>query len=346
MHDQMNRVRKNKVFHRVAVTGGAGFVGSHLVEAVVDRYPDAEVIVIDKMTYASNLENIMPLYQKKRIRLEVGDIAEFEFCRQALQNVDLLIHAAAESHVCNSFGNSLLFTRTNVLGTHTLMEASRLCGVSHIVHISTDEVYGEIPVGEVDEQSGFCPTNPYSASKAAAEMLISGYIKSYKLPALIVRGNNIFGTRQYPEKILPKFCLHLHFGLKLPIHGNGNNVRHYISIADFVDGVMLLIDEGKHGEAYNIGSEEEYSNLAIASMLARQFDIDVRDAIEFVEDRPFNDSRYSVSCEKVRSLGWMPRRCLRDEIGSLVQWYRQNADRYSRVELGIEASRPLIAATV
>ena len=318
-------------YNCIAITGGAGFIGSHIVEGVVAAWPNAQTRIIDRMTYAADIRNIMPLYEQNRVELMVGDISDPDFSKKALAGVDLLIHAAAESHVDNSFGNSLLFTKTNVLGTHVLMEASRLYNIPRIIHVSTDEVYGEIAEGEFDETAILHPTNPYSASKAAAEMIISGYRMSYQLPVVIVRANNIFGTRQYPEKIIPKFSLYLQHGLKLPVHGTGKNARHYVAVEDFVEGLLLLVREGIVGEAYNIGSQEEYTNLEVAKMICDQFNISAADAIEFVLDRPFNDRRYSVATHKINAMGWRPRRSLRQEIGRVVRWYVDHGSRYAAV---------------
>lgn len=213
---------------RIVITGGAGFIGSHIVDHFCETFPDATIVVLDKMTYAADIRNILHGIESRQVELVVGDICHLESCLRAVRGADLVIHAAAESHVCNSFENSFEFTRTNVLGTHCLMEAARLANVPKIIHVSTDEVYGEVIEGTAHENSPLRPTSPYSASKAGAEMIISGYLKSFRLPVVTVRANNIFGTRQFPEKIIPKFTLALLTGKPLSLHGSGQNRRHYL----------------------------------------------------------------------------------------------------------------------
>jgi UDP-glucose 4,6-dehydratase len=312
----------------IVVTGGAGFIGSHIVERLHKDYPDAQILVVDKMTYAASVENLDGVIGDTRVELAVGDICDFDFCRRCLQDADLVVHAAAESHVDSSFGNSMLFTRTNVLGTHTLMEACRIAEVPRIIHISTDEVYGEVVDGAADENALLRPTNPYSASKAAAEMVIQGYLHSYGLPVIKVRANNIFGIRQFPEKLIPRSCLSLITGRKIPVHGNGENRRHFLAAPDLAEGVSLLIRKGEIGGIYNIGSEDEFTNLQVIRMICGAFNIEMQDAIEFVDDRLFNDKRYSIVSDRMHKLGWRQRRRLEEELPMVVDWYRANAERY------------------
>lgn len=312
----------------ILITGGAGFAGSHIVDRVCNHYPNARIRVLDKMTYAGDVRNISEHLLSNRIQLQVGDVANLETCERAVAGTDLVIHAAAESHVDNSFGNSLEFTRTNILGTHALMEACRKETVPRIIHISTDEVYGEVIHGAADEQDTLKPTNPYSSSKAAAEMIVRGYVQSFQLPIITVRANNLYGTRQFPEKIIPRFICHLLKDRKLPLHGTGTNRRHYLSTADFSDAILFIAERGSPGETYNIGTQEEYSNLQVASLIAKHFGVDSKDVIEHVGDRPFNDARYSISRDKLRNMGWQPMRSLADDIDLLVRWYRENIDRY------------------
>ncbi|MBW7860629.1 MAG: GDP-mannose 4,6-dehydratase [Rhodocyclaceae bacterium] len=314
---------------KIVVTGGAGFAGSHIVDELCRTRPDVRVLVFDKMTYAGDVRNIAHHLLEDRIGLLVGDVAHLDACRRAVEGADLVIHAAAESHVDHSFGNSLEFTRTNVLGTHTLMEACRQAGVPRIIHVSTDEVYGEVMSGAVDEQTILRPTNPYSSSKAAAEMILRGYIQSYRVPILIVRANNLYGVRQYPEKIIPRFLCHMLTGRRLPIHGSGCNRRHYLSTTDFARAILFLAERGEVGETYNIGTEEEYTNLEVAGIVAAHFGKRPEEVIDHVADRPFNDARYSISWSKLAAMGWRPENRLRDDIGRLTQWYSENLNRYS-----------------
>ena len=318
---------------KILLTGGAGFIGSHVAEAIIRTQPDVQLTVLDKMTYAADFRNLAQVLSHRHGRLVVGDICDLDVCRQLTQGVDLVVNLAAESHVDNSFGNSLHFTHTNVYGTHTLMEACRINKVPRILHVSTDEVYGDIISGSFDERSPLNPTNPYAASKAAAEMVIRGYISSFGLPVIMVRGNNIYGTRQFPEKIIPKFCMQLHRGKQLTVHGDGSNVRSYLFVEDFASAVLLLVEKAVIGEVYNVGTTEEYTNLQIASMLCKLFALNVKEQLSFVTDRPFNDRRYSISCAKIHELGWTKKHALERELPAIVAWYRENAERYEDVKL-------------
>ncbi len=325
---------------KIVITGGAGFIGSHIVEHFAKEYPNAEILVLDKMTYAADVHNILHLLHDSRVELMVGDICDLATCTRAVEGADLVIHAAAESHVDNSFGNSLEFTRTNVVGTHCLMEACRMARTPRIIHVSTDEVYGEVITGTADENALLKPTNPYSASKAAAEMIISGYRRSYNLPVLMVRANNIFGIRQFPEKIIPKFLTQLLTGQNLTIHGNGKNSRHYLSAWDFAEALDILARFGEIGGCYNIGTTEEYTNLEVAQLLCGLFGLNAKDVVTHIQDRPFNDFRYAVEWSQIAALGWAPRRRLVDELPAIARWYAENLQRFDtenemvRVPLG------------
>ncbi len=316
---------------KILITGGAGFIGSHVAEKIACRFPDAEIVILDKMTYAADGDNLSGVLQRHKRRLVVGDICDLEMCDRLTKNMDCVVHLAAESHVDNSFGNSLQFTRSNTLGTHTLLEASRINNVPLFIHISTDEVYGEIDSGSFTEDSVLNPSNPYSGSKAGAEMIVSSYRQSYDMPIITVRSNNIFGIRQYPEKIIPKFIMQAISGLRFTLHGDGKNRRRYLAAEDFAEAVVLLLGSGKVGDIYNIGSVQEYSNLEIAEMIAAHFDLEPQDSMEFVADRPFNDSRYAVDTGKISSLGWSEKRNFEKELPRIVEWYRDNADRYSHL---------------
>lgn len=314
---------------KIVITGGAGFIGSHIVDSFVAQYPDIQILVFDKMTYAADINNIMLHINAGRIKLIVGDVCDLEKCFQVLEGADLLIHAAAESHVDNSFGNSLEFSRTNVLGTHALMEAALKCQVPKIIHVSTDEVYGEVIEGRVSEDAILQPTNPYSASKAAADMIIQGYKKSFNLPVITVRSNNIFGTRQFPEKILPRFLMLMMSGRKLTLHGNGEHRRHFLAAHDLCRALDLLVHKGQIGEIYNIGTLDEYRNIEIAHMICEVFGLEPELNISFIPDRPFNDARYAITWDPISALGWKPQKFLRDEIASLAQWYYERFDHYN-----------------
>ena len=309
---------------KIVVTGGFGFIGSHLVEKLVNRYPEDQVWVLDIMNYATHTSYLDSV--KDRIKPILGDIRSFSACLFALEDTDILIHVAAESHVDNSFSKSMLFTNTNVLGTHNLIEAARIRKVSQIIHISTDEVYGENTeeFEEYNETHRLNPTNPYSASKAAAEMIINGYVKSFDLPIKIVRPNNTFGERQYPEKLIPKCCVSLLNKKKIPIHGSGTQKRTFLHVKDLCNAILLVLEKGVNQETYNIGTEDEYQNIEIASLISVIMGQNPLTSIEFVEDRAYNDKRYNINCDKIKSLGWLPEKTVAGELPAIVNWYANN----------------------
>jgi UDP-glucose 4,6-dehydratase len=314
---------------KIVITGGAGFIGSHVAERIVEAYPDADITILDKMTYAADIENIAHILKRGQRRLHVGDVVDFDLCRKLTERADCVVHLAAESHVDNSFGNSLRFTQSNTLGTHALLEACRLNKVARFLHVSTDEVYGEIANGLHSEDDALNPTNPYSASKAAADMIVNSYIHCFQSPIVSVRANNIYGIRQFPEKVIPRFCMQALSGEKLTIHGNGLNRRRYLAAPDFADAIVLLLNAGTDGCIYNIGSDDEFTNADIATMIASEFGLTFQQAAVFVEDRPFNDCRYAIDCSKIKSLGWRATRPLTKHMAELVNWYRDNAQRYA-----------------
>jgi dTDP-glucose 4,6-dehydratase len=310
--------------NNILITGGAGFIGSHVVDAVVARYPRSQITILDKMNYAANINFIIDHLKADRIKFIVGDITDYPAMLAATRGVDLVLNLAAESHVGRSFDNSMEFTRTNTFGTHVILEAARQQNVSRFIHVSTDEVYGEVLTGSAAEDRPLHPNNPYSGSKAAAEMIIQSYWRSFKARATIVRANNIFGIRQYPEKIIPKFILQAIEGTPMTIHGDGAHRRHYLAAQDFSSALILLAEYGEVGQAYNVGADEEYSNYAIAEMVCRQAGCLPSQNICFETDRPFNDRRYAIDSRKVKALGWSPQRRLPEDLPDIMTWYRTN----------------------
>lgn len=321
----------------ICVTGGAGFIGSQFINYVWHKYSHVRIINIDCLYYCANLMNIdsciredasttitgKPRYIFKKFNLSGGANAASDLRDMfEVERVTHVVHFAAQSHVQNSFGESLHYTQDNVVGTHNLLEAARhYAKLSLFIHVSTDEVYGESMLNSDEqhktEQSVLCPTNPYAATKAAAELIAQSYYHSFKLPLIITRGNNVFGPNQYPEKLIPKFIQYLREGRKLPVQGNGSQLRSFVHVLDVCRAFDVIINRGKIGEIYNIGSNEssEYSVLDVAKMLIRmikgvkvdgttQETVSDVDWIEYVEDRPFNDRRYYISSEKLNRLGW------------------------------------------
>jgi UDP-glucose 4,6-dehydratase len=314
--------------NKIVITGGAGFIGSHVAEKMAEVYPDAEIHILDKMTYAADFENISHLLKRGQRCLCVGDVCDFEFCRRVTKDADLILHLAAESHVDNSFGNSFCFTQSNTLGTHTLLEAARVNEVPKFIHVSTDEVYGEIRTGFHKETDFLNPTNPYSASKAAGDMIVNSYTRSFKLPIISVRANNIYGIRQFPEKLIPRFALLGLLGLKFTVHGDGSHSRRFLAAQDFAEGLLLLVRKGEIGEIYNIGSDSEYTILQVLEMISARLGIEASTMTEFVNDRPFNDCRYAIDSSKLLALGWKPRTSFESHLSEVIEWYKQNMRRY------------------
>jgi dTDP-glucose 4,6-dehydratase len=317
--------------NKIVITGAAGFIGSHVYDFFRKKFPNSEIVIFDKMTYAADIRNIPSVVKSKKDSLVIGDLIDFSMCLKVTRNTDLVINLAAESHVDNSFGNSLIFTKTNTLGTHTLIEACKINKVKKIIHVSTDEVYGENTSTIFKEDSNLSPTNPYSAAKAGAEMIVKSYYKSFNLPIIVVRANNIFGTRQYPEKIIPKFILRSLKKLPLQLHGDGSNLRHYLSTGDFSIALGLLVDKGVYGEVYNIASDIELTNYEMANLIVSNFDKGIE--IQFTDDRPFNDSRYAVDDSKLRILGWSPEDSVIKMMPNIINWYDINISRYKDIKL-------------
>ncbi len=309
-------------FKKILLTGAAGFIGSHVYDLFSEKYCESEITILDKMTYAADIRNIPQIISNKKHKLIIGDLTDLDICLEATKEMDLVINLAAESHVDNSFNNSIIFSKSNTLGTHTLMEACKLNKVDRIIHVSTDEVYGENIGDPFLEGDTLNPTNPYSASKAAAEMIVRSYFKSFDLPVIVVRSNNIYGTRQYPEKIIPKFIVNCLKKEPLMIHGDGSNSRHYLSVFDFANALDLLSNIGKEGEIYNISSDLELTNIEVSKIIKSFFDYKI-DVIH-VNNRPFNDKRYSVNDKKLRDLGWSPNFNLENDLPEIIKWYSLN----------------------
>ena len=303
------------------ITGAAGFIGSHVCEKIIEQYPKAKIFVLDKLTYAGNIKFIKHLILKKKIKFIKGDIINSNVYSRYLNNIDCAINIAAESHVDNSFTNSINFTKTNVLGAHTFLQQCINRNVKKIIHISTDEVYGDKIKGKSKETDKLNPTNPYSASKAAAEMIINSYKFVKKKNIIIVRANNIYGIRQYPEKLIPVCITSLMKNKKISIHGNGKNIRHFLSVNDFCKALILIIKKVDLG-IYNVGCNEKFQNNEIAQKISSL--MNKKNQIRHVKDRPFNDTRYSITSSKLNKLGWIPKDKLFLKLPEIITWYKNN----------------------
>ena len=331
----------------ILLTGGAGFIGSHVAEMLATKYPHYKVIVLDKMDYCASLQNLKSLKDNDNFEFVKGDIQSMDLVAHLLlaKEVDTVMHFAAQTHVDNSFGNSLAFTMNNTHGTHVLLEACRKVGlVRRFVNVSTDEVYGDtsadLAAGQgIGEGSSLEPTNPYSAAKAGAEMLCKAYATSYKLPIIITRGNNVYGPRQYPEKLIPKFLLLASAGLPLPIHGDGSSIRSYLYIDDVVDAFDKILHGGVAGETYNIGTEEERTVLSVAEDIRAILKSDV--PLESVRDRAFNDKRYYIGTDKLRGkLQWSQRVSWAEGLARTAAFYADVDENYwspAEVKVALEA---------
>jgi dTDP-glucose 4,6-dehydratase len=311
---------------RLLVTGGAGFLGSAFVRRTLERHPADEVVVLDKLTYAGNLENLREVLAHPRLRFVQGDICDPATVAELVPGIDGLVNFAAETHVDRSILDAGDFVRTDVLGAWVLAEAARRAGVPRFVQVSTDEVYGAVAAGAAQEADRLDPTSPYAASKAGGELLVCAYHKTYGLPVLVVRGANAYGPYQYPEKLIP---LHITNALEdepLPVYGDGQQRRQWTHVDDFVSGVDAVLRRGAVGETYNVGSPEPEDELppnlevsrAILRLLGKPEGL-----LRFVVDRPAHDRRYRVDPARLLALGWEPRWRFAEGLAATVRWYAE-----------------------
>ena len=315
--------------NNILITGGCGFIGSNFLNFMINKYPKLNFINIDALYYCAK-ENNITLENRNALNYKFikGNIQNKEFIDYILKtnNIDTIIHFAAQSHVDNSFSNPIQYTKDNILGTHNLLEAVREYGkINKFIHISTDEVYGETNNEIKSEKSILNPTNPYSATKASAEMIVNSYYYSYNLPIIITRGNNVYGPRQYPEKLIPKFIINLLNNNKCPIHGKGETIRSFLYINDVIEAFELILLHGTIGEIYNIGTDYEYSVLDITKKLIKLINNDTgyKKYIEFVEDRKYNDKRYHISFEKLVNLGWKQKIFIDEGLKNTLEFYKK-----------------------
>jgi len=297
------------------ITGGCGFIGSNFINYIFDR-TDYNIINLDAMYYCASENNIKEVIRNNsRYKLIKGNLCSYDLVRHIINDyeIDYVIHFAAQSHVQNSFEDSLQYTKDNIEGTHTLLEVCRKYkNIKKFIHVSTDEVYGESMIEDDEnkktENSILCPTNPYAATKAGAELIAQSYYHSFKMPIIITRGNNVYGPNQYPEKLIPRFIELLRDNKKVTIQGDGSNIRAFLHSHDVARAFEIILEKGKIGEIYNIGSDEnqEYTVLEVAKLLIEKIKNtkEHNDWITYIEDRPFNDKRYYISNQKIKDLGW------------------------------------------
>lgn len=310
---------------RLIVTGGAGFIGTNFIKYMVKKYPHYSILNIDRLTYSGNKNSLKDLENNSNYQFIHADIVDFEKISEIIKEGDIVVNFAAESHVDNSIRDPQIFIKTNVLGTHSILEAARKNKASLFLQISTDEVYGSLSFDQKSstETDILAPSSPYSASKAAAELIVLSNHKTFKQPVIITRSSNNFGPYQFPEKVIPLFITNLIDNKKVPLYGSGKNVRDWIYVLDNCEALDFVIHHGKIGEIYNIGGGNEIPNLELTHSILKNMDKG-ESSIEYVQDRLGHDLRYSLDCSKIHSLGWKPSSNFEDNLKKTIDWYREN----------------------
>ncbi len=318
---------------KLLVTGGAGFIGSCFVRHILNKYPDYQVINIDALTYCGNLANLKDVEKNPNYKFVHGNICDKKLTRELISQVDCVVNFAAESHVDNSIKNPEIFIETNVQGTLNLLQASKEIGIERYLQVSTDEVYGTLGMtGYFYETTPLAPNSPYSASKASADMLVRAYYETYKMPVLTTRCSNNYGPYQYPEKLIPFFISRLLRGEKVPVYGDGLNVRDWLYVYDHCAAIDTVLHKGRIGEVYNIGGHNEKTNIEITRLILEAMGKD-ESSIEYVQDRLGHDRRYAISNDKITSeLGWKPSVTFEEGIKMTIDWYLNNQDWIKSIE--------------
>lgn len=321
----------------VLITGGAGFIGSNFINYILENESDYNIVNLDKLTYAGNLENLITSEIKKNYHFVKGDICNTELVNYLFEKYEIsyVINFAAESHVDRSILGSEIFFRSNVLGTSVLLEAARKFNVKKFLQISTDEVYGSLGSdGLFTEETKLHPNSPYSASKASADLMVLSFHHTYGLPVVITRCSNNYGPYQFPEKLIPLMIINLIRDKKLPVYGDGLNVRDWIYVLDHIQAVKAVLEKGKDGEVYNVGASTEMPNIEIVKLLTKQLGKS-DDFIEYVKDRPGHDKRYAIDSSKIKNeLGWSPQYNFNSAIERTIEWYLKNKLWWERIISG------------
>jgi len=329
----------------IFLTGGAGFIASHAAILLCKKYPQYNIVVYDKLDYCSCRENLSELEDLPNFKFIKGDIASQDLVTFVFkeEKIDTVMHFAAQTHVDNSFGNSFAFTQANTYGTHVLLETAKNCDtIRRFIHVSTDEVYGEgesMDAKPMEEDHILEPTNPYAATKAGAEFLVKSYHRSFKLPCIITRGNNVYGPHQFPEKLIPKFINQLMRGRVVTLHGDGSNTRNFLYVEDVARAFDVILHKGEVGHIYNIGGKNELPNIDVAKHLLRILGKEKEEAtlLTFVPDRKFNDLRYTINSNKLHELGWKEEMSWEEGLKTTVEWYRKYSGRYGNIEQALVA---------
>jgi len=330
----------------ILLTGGAGFIGSHAAILLCKKYPHYNVVVYDKLDYCACLENLEEIQKLPNFKFVKGDICSSDLVAFVMETekIDTVMHFAAQTHVDNSFGNSFQFTQSNIFGTHVLLENAKMCKtIKRFIHVSTDEVYGEGEDFDTDpmrEEHILEPTNPYAATKAGAEFLVKSYHRSFQLPCIITRGNNVYGPHQFPEKLIPKFVNQILRGTPVTLHGDGSNTRNFLYVEDVARAFDTILHKGKVGWIYNIGGENEKPNVEVAKHLINLLGYEGEKAADmmcFVPDRKFNDLRYTINSSKLHELGWEEKMSWEEGIKITVDWYKRFTYRYGNIDAALVA---------
>lgn len=322
------------------VTGAAGFIGSNFVRMMRELRPSRRIVVLDKLTYAGNLANLDGVLGDS-VAFVRADICDADAVQKVLSDhaVDEVVHFAAESHVDRSILGSAPFVRTNVVGTQVLLDLARAARVRRFVYVSTDEVYGSLPEDRPDlkftEETPLAPNSPYSASKAGGDLLVRSYFHTFHLPVLTTRCSNNYGPYHFPEKLIPLFVTNLLEGKKVPLYGDGLNVRDWLHVRDHCEAILAVLERGREGEVYNIGGNNELTNRQITEIILREMGKSWDDYVSFVKDRPGHDRRYAIDASKIkRELGWEPRFRFDTAIKDTIQWYRDNQAWWRAIKSG------------
>jgi len=323
---------------KILITGGAGFIGANFIRHILNKYPYYFVVNLDKLTYAGNLDNLKELANHPNYKFVRGDILNSELVEHIAADVDIIVHFAAETHVDRSVLDPFSFVKTNVLGTHVLLEVARKLGNKRFHHISTDEVFGSLPLEDTHrsfhEETPYDPKSPYSSSKAASDHLVRAYFHTYGLPITISNCSNNYGAYQFPEKVIPLFITNLLEGKKVPLYGDGKNVRDWIHVLDHCEAVDAIIHNGKIGHTYVIGADCEKSNYELTMTILKHLGYG-EEMIELVKDRPGHDRRYAMRSHKIQAeLGWKPKIDFENGIKQTIEWYVNHKDWWRKVKSG------------
>ncbi|SHF15782.1 dTDP-glucose 4,6-dehydratase [Marinitoga hydrogenitolerans DSM 16785] len=325
---------------KILVTGGAGFIGSNFIYYMLEKYPDYKIVCLDKLTYAGNLSTLKKAMENPNFKFIKGDISDRKFIYDLFEKekFDIVINFAAESHVDRSIENPEIFLQTNVIGTQVLMDASRKTGVKRYHQVSTDEVYGDLPLDRPDlfftEETPIHTSSPYSASKAAADLLVLAYHRTYQLPVTISRCSNNYGPYHFPEKLIPLMIIRALNNQTLPVYGDGKNIRDWLYVKDHCIAIDKIIHKGKEGEVYNIGGHNEKTNLEVVKTILKELN-KPEELITFVKDRPGHDRRYAIDPTKIKNeLGWEPTTTFEEGIKKTIKWYLENKQWWEEIISG------------